>query len=249
MTDDCFTDLDVDWYSEFVASLRDPNRRPDYPPSACFDEGERRNMLRRHAESPIENTLVTSLMDSWKFVPVAHEDVGYRLPRYEISIVMQLPVVGYRIDIGLFFHTLEGVPFKVAIECDGKQFHEGPANERRDAIRDDKLRRAGFEVWRYPGWLLHHHAYVAANEIQDAINDLIQGREPTLTFTRQRANKSPTLDELTRAFWAFYDGVPWPPRMGRNPRERGWRSIDAMLEWAAWSGPDEFPELSRGTAA
>lgn len=243
MTDDYWTEIDSDRISEVFADLRDPNRRPDYPPSACFDEGERRNMLRRLAESPIENSLVISLMDSWKFVPIAHGDVGYRLPRFNIAIVMQLPVINYRIDIGLFFHTLEGRPYKIAIECDGKQFHEGPANERRDAIRDERLRDQGFQVWRYPGWLLHHHANIAADEIQDAVNAIIMGCEPVFTFARHRAGKTPTIDELTKAYWAFSDGVPWPPRMGKSPRERGWRSVDHMLEWAYYEGCDEFPGL------
>jgi very-short-patch-repair endonuclease len=232
-----------DWLTSALKSLRNPNRRPAYPPSACFDEGERRNLLRRQAESPIESKLMVALMDSWKFVPVAHEHAGYRLPRFEIAIVAQYPVWNYRIDLGLFFHTEAGQPIKVALECDGKLFHEGAENERRDAVRDARLQAAGFQVWRYPGWLLHHHPHVAANEIHDAANALMMGQRPVQTFMRQRAGKTPTIDELTKAYWAFGDGVPWPPRMGKSPRERGWRSVDHMLEWAYYEGCDEFPGL------
>jgi very-short-patch-repair endonuclease len=243
MSDDYWTEMDADWYRNLFDDLRDPNRKPTYPPSACFDEGERRNLLRRQAESPIESKLMVSLMDSWKFVPVAHEDVGYQLPRFEIAIVAQYPVWNYRIDLGLFFHTEAGQPIRVALECDGKLYHEGAENERRDAVRDSRLEAAGFQVWRYPGWLLHHHPHVAANEIHDAANALMMGQKPVQTFMRQRAGKTPTIDELTKAYWAFGDGVPWPPRMGKNPRERGWRSVDHMFEWAYYEGRDEFPGL------
>lgn len=221
------------------------NPKPRYPASVINQESARRAYVRQWAESPIEADLGQSLVDSWKLVIVGHEDVGFRLAKFEIAFVMQYPVANHRIDMGLFFHTLKGEPVKVAVECDGKQFHEGPENERKDALRDNRLRDAGFEVWRYPGWLLHHHAYVAANEIQDAVNDIIMGREPILTFTRQRAGSQPTIDELTRAYWAFTDGVPWPPRMGPNPRQRGWESIEDMLEWAYYEGRDEFPGLCR----
>jgi very-short-patch-repair endonuclease len=217
--------------------------KPRLPVSALKTDGARWRYIRERAESPIECSLGMSLMDSWKFVVVDHEDVGFRLGKYEIAFVMQYPVANHRIDMGLFFRTLKGDPVKVAVECDGKQFHEGPENERKDAIRDNKLRAAGFKVWRYPGWLLHHHAYVAANEIQHAANDIIMGRTPILTFTRQRARKSPTLNELTRAYWANVDGVPWPARMGAKPHERGWRHVEDIQEWAYYEGQREFPDL------
>jgi very-short-patch-repair endonuclease len=231
------------WLTDVIAWLRDGNRKPTYPPSACFDEGERRNLLRRQSESPIESKLAVSLLDSWKFVPVAHEDVNWRLPRFEIAIVAQYPVLNYRLDLALFFHTEAGRPVKVALECDGKLYHEGPENERRDAVRDGRLETAGFKVWRYSGWLLNYHPHVAADEIHDGVNALIMGQRPVLTFARHSAAKIPTIDELTKAFWAFQDGVPWPPRMGQNPRDRGWRNIDHMLEWAYYEGRDEFPGL------
>lgn len=219
------------------------NPQPRYPASVNNLESARRAYVRQWAESPIEASLGQSLIDSWKFVIVGHEDVGFRLAKHEIAFVMQYPVANHRIDMGLFFHTLKGEPVKVAVECDGKQFHEGPENERKDALRDNNLRAAGFRVWRYPGWLLHHHAYVAANEIQHAANDLIMGRTPILTFTRQRAGKSPTLNELMRAYWAHVDGVPWPPRMGAKPHERGWRHVEDIQEWAYYEGQGELPDL------
>jgi very-short-patch-repair endonuclease len=219
------------------------NPQPRYPASVVNQDSERRAYVRTRAESPIEASLGQSLIDSWKFVIVGRDDVGFRLAKNEIAFVMQYPVANHRIDMGLFFRTLKGDPVKVAVECDGKQFHEGLENERKDAIRDNKLRAAGFRVWRYPGWLLHHHAYVAANEIQHAANDIIMGRTPILTFTRQRARKSPTLNELMRAYWANVDGVPWPARMGAKPHERGWRHVEDIQEWAYYEGQSEFPDL------
>lgn len=53
----------------------------------------------------------------------------------------QLPVGRYFVDFG-------NPVARVAIECDGKDFHD----ERRDASRDAELARSGWRVWRIPGW-------------------------------------------------------------------------------------------------
>lgn len=53
----------------------------------------------------------------------------------------QLPVGRYFVDFG-------NPIARVAIECDGRDFHDG----RRDSVRDLELVRNGWRVWRIPGW-------------------------------------------------------------------------------------------------
>jgi len=52
----------------------------------------------------------------------------------------QLPICGYFLDFANPFK-------KIAIECDGKEFHDA----ERDAIRDKKLEKAGWIVFRIKG--------------------------------------------------------------------------------------------------
>lgn len=214
-----------------------------YPEGTLTSEDARIRYVSERAESVIECKLGHSLLQSWSFVVVPHEHADYQLERHEIAFVMQYPVGRYRLDMALFFRNEGGRLFKIAVECDGKQFHEGEANAKRDQERDAFLRGEGFKVWRYPGWLLHYGAGCAADEIQAACIALRSGQEPVLTFSRGRQEKEPTLREYEQAFWWYWDGIPWPPRMGENPRERGWCCVEDLIYWAEGSG--RFPELNQ----
>lgn len=61
---------------------------------------------------------------------------------YGLDLWPQLPV-------GRFFVDFGNPVAKVAIECDGKQFHMDKA---KDAARDQELEAMGWEVIRIPGW-------------------------------------------------------------------------------------------------
>ncbi len=187
-----------------------------------MNETKRLSYAAERSESPIEYNLAASLLESYRFVIVPQDSVEQQLERYEIAFIMQYPVDRYRLDIALFFRALDGQRHRIAIECDGKRFHTGATYEARDRDRDNYLASKGFQVWRYPGWLLHHSPGVAADEIQRACEALINGGETALTFSRGRDSCEPTPKEFEQAFWAYWDGVPWPPRMGETPRQRGW---------------------------
>lgn len=49
-----------------------------------------------------------------------------------------------------FFLDFANPAAKVALECDGAAFHQ---DKEKDARRDAKLKEAGWEVYRFPGWL------------------------------------------------------------------------------------------------
>jgi very-short-patch-repair endonuclease len=203
-----------------------------YPEGVLTTETARIEYVAKRAESVIECKLGHSLLQSWNFVVVPHEHAEHPLERHEIAFVMQYPVGRYRLDMALFFRASCGRLFKIAVECDGKQFHEGEANVKRDSERDAYLRGEGFEVWRYSGWLLNYGTGVAADEVQRACEALRDGREPVLTFSRGRQNKEPTLREYEQALLRFWDGIPWPPRMGPNPKQRGWHCMQDFTDWA-----------------
>ncbi|WP_088032758.1 endonuclease domain-containing protein [Evansella clarkii] len=81
---------------------------------------------RNKTESPIERRLLDALRAQ-----------GYS-PR------TQIPAGPYRIDIAF-------PAYKLAIECDGKQYHSGAANKARDRRKDTYLRRNGWQVLRFSG--------------------------------------------------------------------------------------------------
>lgn len=216
---------------------------PKYPEGTIHDTSERLKYVNERSESPIEHKLAWALLFSQKFVVLPDAHAEAKLHHYEFGFVMQHRVGPYRLDMALFVHPRSGGLKKVAIECDGEKFHTGPLAERRDQIRDAYLRRQGFEVWRYAGWMLFHASDAAADEIHRAAEALAEGKEPLLTFTLNRKDKRPTLAEYEAAFWSFDFGGPWPERMGKNPKQRGWRTIEDLFDWARHDSPHRFPEL------
>jgi len=65
-------------------------------------------------------------------------DRGYQvLPEYS--------VIGYRIDL-----VVQGADARLAVECDGDQYHT-LENWDEDQVRENQLRRAGWEFWRISG--------------------------------------------------------------------------------------------------
>lgn len=66
-------------------------------------------------------------------------DAGYRIKQ-------QYPVGGFRIDI-----VVEGTASRLAVECDGDQFHSSPEQIREDLDRQALLERMGWEFHRIRG--------------------------------------------------------------------------------------------------
>ncbi len=93
-------------------------------------------------------------LHDWQFSPIEQRvwsDIRCEcLPFYP-----QMPVLNYFLDFGNPF-------LKIGIECDGKDFH----NKERDAIRDDRLSRAGWTIYRIPG-----HECVRSVSLADMSSD------------------------------------------------------------------------------
>lgn len=56
-----------------------------------------------------------------------------------------------QLPVGRFFVDFGSPVSKVAVECDGKKWHDA----KKDAARDAELRELGWSVYRIPGWLCH----------------------------------------------------------------------------------------------
>lgn len=85
-------------------------------------------------------TTPPSPFESWFEVDVFLRiaDRGYRVvPQYEIA--------GYRIDL-----VVEGMQNRLAVECDGDQWH-GPDRYEQDVSRQRMLERCGWHFWRLRG--------------------------------------------------------------------------------------------------
>lgn len=203
---------------------------PRYPKGTAFKLADRTNRVRQAAESPIEQALGVQLVLSGRFVMLPAEHADHELHHSEVALIPQFVVGPYRLDLFMRFRDCEGEIHRIAIECDGKLYHGSPDAKQRDARRDRFLNSEGIQVWRYPGWFLHYHPHVAADEIEDAIQEVMRGQEPTLTYSHNRENSQPTIREFESAFYAHERGVPWPHRMGLSPKQRGWRGIEHMLE-------------------
>lgn len=55
-----------------------------------------------------------------------------------------------QVPVGRFFVDFANPTARVALECDGAEFHQDQA---RDAARDRWLESEGWRVYRFPGWM------------------------------------------------------------------------------------------------
>ncbi|MFV9511794.1 endonuclease domain-containing protein [Tepidibacillus sp. LV47] len=101
---------------------------------------------RLKTESPIERRLYDALTSRGHY------------------IVTQYPMGKYRIDIALPQN-------KIAIECDGHQFHSSKEAKERDKRKDKFLRSKGWKVIRIPGWMIYKSLPRVIRIIEDEIKD------------------------------------------------------------------------------
>ncbi|WP_339063542.1 DUF559 domain-containing protein [Tepidibacillus marianensis] len=80
------------------------------------------------------------------------------------NIVTQYPMGKYRIDIAF-------PQYKIAIECDGHQFHSSKEAKERDKRKDKLLRSKGWKVIRIPGWMIYKSLPRVIRIIEDEIKE------------------------------------------------------------------------------
>jgi very-short-patch-repair endonuclease len=96
-------------------------------------------------ESPIETILYNALKNK-----------GY-------NIETQVRCGKYRIDMTLPL-------YKLAIECDGKEFHSNPEQKAHDRKKNAYLRRSGWSIMRIKGSQIHRNLPKVIQRIEKKIN-------------------------------------------------------------------------------
>jgi len=106
---------------------------------------------KQKCESPIEHRLYNALADNG-YYPVTQVKAGL-----------------FRIDIALMTH-------KIAIECDGKDFHSSAIDKARDNRKDAYLRSKGWIVLRFTGSRIHRDMNGILKNIDEMILNKISAK-------------------------------------------------------------------------
>jgi very-short-patch-repair endonuclease len=91
---------------------------------------------------------------------------GYKvIPQYEVA--------GYRIDL-----VIQGEKTKLAVECDGDQYHNRIEKWQEDIERQKTLERSGWKFWRITGSSFYRNKEKGLDSLWKKLKEL--GIEPTL---------------------------------------------------------------------
>lgn len=135
-----------------------------------------------YADSPIEETLLAALLteDSAFYYegepillapgqPINLPELGDDTDAALFILAPQLPVEGYKIDIAAAY-TFTGK--RVAIECDGHEFHQKTKEQvEHDTARDRALLAAGWPTMRFPGSAIHKDPFACAAQVARFLAD------------------------------------------------------------------------------
>lgn len=122
-------------------------------------------------ESPIERDMLAALMSGcWgfcdsPFVPVhSLRDKEAPIKDAPVVIIPQFPFGRFRLDFAILCRG-EGKPRILAVECDGKEFHDPEA----DRLRDKQLEAFGIDVFRATGKSINAAVYDIADLVIQAV--------------------------------------------------------------------------------
>jgi hypothetical protein len=128
-------------------------------------------------ESPIEHGLLRA------FIAFRLADRRIRLDGFEggavatdwdAIIYSQFPVETFRLDFAIILST----GHRIAIECDGHDFHDRTKEQAtRDKSRDRKLTELGWRVLRFTGSEIHRDSIDCARQVHALITKLAEGGE------------------------------------------------------------------------
>lgn len=129
------------------------------------------NALSNVCESPIERLLLVELL----FAPygyggrpriVTECGPSSRVTDDLILIVPQHEVGEYRLDFAMFVRWQKPAMLRIAVECDGHDFHERTKEQAaHDKRRDRAITAAGWICLRFTGSEIFHHGQRCAQEI------------------------------------------------------------------------------------
>lgn len=138
-----------------------------------------------HCESPIEDAMVTALWLRLCLAPgmrgvIVDPSVFDALPASrELRPVMapQVAVGPYRVDAMVALRGADGDAIRVAVECDGHDFHEKTKQQSaRDKSRDRDLASRGVVVLRFTGSEIWNDLAACAGQVCDVIEGVMVDR-------------------------------------------------------------------------
>jgi len=83
------------------------------------------------------------------------------------TVIPQYEVAGYRIDL-----VVQGENAKLAIECDGDQYHNGLEKWHEDIERQQIIERSGWQFWRLSGSSFYRHKHKALDSLWEKLEEL-----------------------------------------------------------------------------
>lgn len=120
-------------------------------------------------ESPIEKLIVPSLVfqpygsnGPWAPAQAAREDQAYFSP---VRIEAQAKLYDSRFDFLILVVMAPGQDIMLAVECDGREFH----NSDKDFYRDRNWRRAGISTVRLMGSEINRAPRMAASRVAERV--------------------------------------------------------------------------------
>lgn len=129
-------------------------------------------------ESPIEQLLALELQDVIRDSKLNHiSDIFICSPQLEVTLFKESKKeVKYRTDFLVeFVRMKENLSIRVAIECDGHDFHEKTKEQAaRDKRRDRNLMENGIMVIRFTGSEIYEDAYGCAAEAMRIIENHVK---------------------------------------------------------------------------
>ena len=129
-------------------------------------------------DSEIEKIMLAALMfmnSGWHDSAPTAVRVGRRGQGVQVVIYPQKEVGSYRVDFAVHAEFGDMLPtVKVAVECDGHEFHEKTKEQAaRDKARDRVLATSGYTVLRFTGSEIYRDAPACAEQVASVIFETI----------------------------------------------------------------------------
>lgn len=145
--------------------------------------------VKHNCESPIEQVMLAYLVSAMDLAPSFLDEwaigrfgrgnfhlTGVTWPRSRLALLQQVQAHGYRVDFAIVSTDDASLP-RVAIECDGHDFHDRtPGQASRDRARDRHLTDHGWTVIRFTGADICGDPIGCANSAFNTARRVIEGR-------------------------------------------------------------------------
>ncbi len=135
-------------------------------------------------KSPIERILLGALV--WNqytttpsIVGIWDSIRGFEKPPTDVVIAPSYHTNGYCVDFAVFINARDKEPIKIAVECDGYDYHSSPEQLMRDKRRDRTLEIAGWRMMRFTGSEITANAESCAKQVAELVKSELR-RSPSL---------------------------------------------------------------------